>query len=115
MSPVGAKDFSRIFRPLRGSVLNDTLPTAFGRGYDLSPLRGSIRTRLSPRYFVPKLASKPSYFLDRLLTKGGEWGWNDTYHQDSPLRTPLLSRTKIHETADNNSPGKTPFSGENFS
>jgi len=31
--------------PLRGSVLNDSLTTAFGRGYDLSPLRGSIAKR----------------------------------------------------------------------
>ena len=38
MSPRGATDFSRIFRPSRGLVLNDTFPQADARGYDLSPL-----------------------------------------------------------------------------
>src|SRR5690242_1540572 len=49
MSPGRGERFLANFRPSGGSVLNDTLTTAFGRGYDLSPLRGSIRTRLSPR------------------------------------------------------------------
>ena len=33
--------------PLRRFVLNDTLTTAFGRGCDLSPLRGSNRMRFA--------------------------------------------------------------------
>ena len=46
--------------PLRGSALNDTLTTAFSRGYNLSPLRGSITMRLFAATFVPVLSSKPT-------------------------------------------------------
>ena len=45
ISPVRGDRFLASLSPLRGLVLNDTFTTAFGRGYDLPPLRGSIAKR----------------------------------------------------------------------